>query len=123
MEKRERSEAEQTATDAANKIFGNMLNLTRRKDHRRRSAYIFWEAPDQRMFCYMPWKDGNGDYWTWVMKPYGKGALSGNAKNWKKVGKSVRSRTRKTARKRAQTRYKNWLDYLGQKYEPKRGGG
>lgn len=82
------------------------------KMNRNRRSYHYWESPDQRMFCYTPWKDRNGDYWTWVMKPYGKGSKSGKSRQWKQVGKRVRSRKRKTARKRAQTRYTKWMWYL-----------
>jgi hypothetical protein len=84
---------------------------------RNRQSYHYWESPDQRMFSYTPWKDSNGDYWTWVWKPYGRGSKSGKATKWKEVGKRVRSRKRKTARKRAQTRYENWMKYLAKNAE------
>ena len=110
MAEREKSEAEQMAVDGINRIFGELFGVSSRSD------FIYWEAPDQRRFCYTPWKDMNGAYFTWVMKPYGRGAKSGDAKHFKRVGKIVRSRKRKTARKRAQTRYKNWLAYLNQEW-------
>ena len=111
MTERKMSEAERAAMDAANKIMGDMMFQARRK-----SRYIYYEAPDQRRFCYTPWKDQTGDYWTWVLKPTGKGARSGRARVFNIVGKRVRSRTRKTARKRAWTRYQNWLTYLNQEW-------
>jgi hypothetical protein len=123
MSEREMSEAERKALSKINKFLNQHLQGLLGWEHehgettgRGRSDYIYWEAPDQRMFCYTPWKDANGDYWTWVMKPFGRGARSGNARKWKRVGKRVRARTRKTARKRAQTRYRNWLKYLAQEW-------
>lgn len=115
MAEREMNESERVARDAANKIFADLFRGITGPSSRR-SDFIYWEAPDQRRFCYTPWKDSNGDYFTWVMKPYGRGAKSGDAKNWKRVGKVVRSRTRKTARKRAHTRHKNWNAYLNQEW-------
>lgn len=111
MAEHEMNEAEQTATEAANRILGRLI---RRRSRQRQSSVHYFEARDQRRFCWTPWKDSNGNYFTWVLKPYGRGAKSGNAKQWKTVGKIVRSRTRKTARKRAETRYNNWLAYLRQ---------
>lgn len=81
-------------------------------DSPRRMSYHYWESPDHRMFCYTPWKDSKGNYFTWVMKPVGKGSLSGKPRQWKQVGKRIRSRKRKTARKRARTRFNNWMEYL-----------
>ena len=111
MGEREMSEAEQTAMDAANRI---LKKLALRTSRRREGSVRYFETRDQRRFCWTPWKDSNGDYFTWVLKPYGRGAKSGDAKQWKRVGKVVRSRKRKTARKRARTRYENWLAYLRQ---------
>lgn len=105
------TEAEQRATDAANRILRKMLGAGG-TSRRHRHAYLYYEAPDQRLFCYTPWKDKNGDYFTWVMKPYGRGARSGKATRWKRVGKVVSARTRKTAKARAWKRYQNWLKYL-----------
>jgi hypothetical protein len=115
MGKHTRTEAEQKALEAANAILRKMLGYT--ATGRQRSDYIYFESPDQRLFCYTPWKDHNGDYFTWVMKPVGRGARSGKARRWKRVGKVVTARTRKTARKRARRRYENWLEYLNQKTE------
>jgi len=109
MGEREMSEAEQMAMDAANRILGKLI-----RRERNRSSVHYFETRDQRRFCWTPWKDSNGNYFTWVLKPYGRGAKSGNAKQWKRVGKVVLSRTRKTARKRAETRFNNWLAYLRQ---------
>lgn len=111
MEKNTRSEAEERALQAANRILAALMGGGRDAS-RQRSDFIYFESPDQRRFCYTPWKDENGNYFTWVMKPYGRGARSGKAKRWKRVGKIVRARTRKTARARAEKRYRNWLDYL-----------
>lgn len=98
-----------------NEYFGGRLgdpDYEHGQGRRNKTDYIYWESPDQRMFCYTPWKDANGDYWTWVWKPYGRGSHSGKATKWKRVGKRVRSRKRKTAKKRAHTRYMNWMKYL-----------
>lgn len=127
MSEHEMSDAERKALSETNRALNRWMNekLSRDLDDemyahgRKRHDYIYWEAPDQRMFCYTPWKDENGDYWTWVMKPFGKGARSGKATRWKQVGKKVRSRKRKTARKRAYTRYQNWLAYLRQDWMKK----
>lgn len=114
MPEHEMNEAERMALSKANQALNKWMQAFLGQDNRGRNDYIYWETPDQRMFCYTPWKDRNGDYFTWVMKPHGRGARSGNAQKWKRVGKVVRSRTRKTARKRALTRYKNWVAYLNQ---------
>lgn len=84
---------------------------------RRKRLYRYYESPDHRMFCWTPWKDSNGDYWTWVMKPFGRGAKT-KPRQWKRVGKRVRSRTRKTAKARAHTRYMNWLKYMRERHLP-----
>lgn len=117
------SKAEREAVSKINRLLNQHMRglLGFEDEHGSRSSknrhdYLYWEAPDQRMFCYTPWKDSNGDYWTWIMKPFGRGARSGKATKWKRVGKMVRARTRKTARKRAQTRYQNWLKYLAQEW-------
>lgn len=109
MGEHEMDSAEQKALDSANTILNNMFAG---KGTNRRTDYICFESPDQRMFCYTPWKDSGGDYWTWVMKPIGKGAKSGNATRWLNVGKAFRSRKRKTAKARAFRRYQNWLKDL-----------
>ena len=111
--------AARAAMNAANKVYSDFLANFLGDEHehgtinkgQRRREYLYWETPDQRMFCYTPWKDEDGFYFTWVLKPYGRGSHSGKAEHWKRVGKVVRSRTRKTASKRARTRYKNWLSY------------
>lgn len=115
MGDRKMTEAERKAVTEINKRLNEWMREVLGdvyESGRRRNDSTYWESPDQRMFCYSPWKDENGDYFTWVMKPVGRGAQSGKARRWKRVGKVVRSRTRKTARKRAQTRYQNWLKYL-----------
>jgi hypothetical protein len=115
MGERKMSGAERKALEAANRVLNNWMQSQLADDSEHggnRHEFLYWESPDQRLFCYTPWKDENGDYWTWVMKPYGRGARSGNATKWKRVGKKVRSRKRKTARKRALTRYQNWMKYL-----------
>ena len=115
MAEYEMNEAERKALSEANRLFRRIFDRAfpsgAAATRRRRHSYHYWETPDQRMFCYTPWKDRNGNYWTWVMKPYGKGSLSGKATKWKRVGRRVRSRTRKLAMKRAHTRYNNWLKY------------
>lgn len=123
MPEHEMSEAERKAISKMNSFLNQymqgILGDEHEHGHSKRAdpnRYIYWEAPDQRMFCYTPWKDENGYYYTWVLKPHGRGAKSGNAQHWKRVGKVVLSRTRKTARKRARTRYKNWLKYLNQEW-------
>jgi len=120
-DEREMTDAEREALTKANRLLNQWMQgfLGSESEHgqrtsRRRHDYLYWEAPDQRLFCYTPWKDENGDYFTWVLRPVGRDARSGNARQWKRVGKVVRSRTRKTARKRAQKRYQNWLKYLAQ---------
>jgi hypothetical protein len=111
----EEREAAQRANRALNRwmaqFFPKLAPEQKATDRHRRS-YLYWRSPDQRMFCYTPWKDANGDYWTWVMKPVGRGARSGKARRWRRVGKRVRSRSRKTASKRARKRYDDWLRYL-----------
>lgn len=117
-------DAGQMATKALNRWMAQFFydvspEQTGRRNHR---SYIYWESPDLRMFCYTPWKDRLGNYFTWVMKPVGKGSLSGKPRQWKQVGKRVRSRKRKTARKRARTRFHNWMGYLA-KNELRKGEG
>jgi hypothetical protein len=117
-------EAERKAAREASRILNQFLRKQLAFDEgpegpehgrgRRRHHYHYFESPDQRMFCWTPWKDQNGNYWTWVMKPVGRGSRSGKAKFWKRVGKRVRSRTRKTAKKRAHTRYIRWMNYLAE---------
>jgi hypothetical protein len=114
MPEREMSETERRATDAANRIMRRLLMALPMGG--RRNNYLYYETPDQRMFCYTPWKDSDGNYFTWVLKPFGRGSRSGKATKWKRVGKVVISRTRKTARKRARRRYENWLGYLEQNW-------
>lgn len=115
------NEVEREAGRKANQMLNRWLQAslsdlmpeqTGHRNTRNRRAYLYWEAPDQRMFCYSPWKDHEGNYFTWVMKPVGRGARSGKARRWRRLGKVVASRTRKTARKRAKTRYENWLKYM-----------
>lgn len=126
MPEHKMNDVERKAVDDFDRVMNKLLwglladdtehGSVHRGGHRNRRDYLYWETPDQRMFCYSPWKDANGDYFTWVMKPVGRGAKSGDAEHWKRVGKVVRSRTRKTAKKRARARYKSWLAYLNQEW-------
>lgn len=121
MTERQRDAAEQKAMDAANRIFSNALaeffpmpparshtvqtpsgSRLRLKPGQR--EYLYYRSNDDWTFCYTPWKDENGDYWTWTYKPVGKGSQSGNALKWVAIN-PVRSRKRKTACKRAHQRY------------------
>lgn len=63
-------------------------------------AYLYYEH-EQWRFCYTPWKDENGHYWSWVYQPIGPGSQSGKAKKWK-MTKVLRSSKRKTAQGRAE---------------------
>lgn len=110
MAEYEMNEAERKALSAANRIFGHMSPARRR----RRNQYLFWETPDQRRYAYTPWSDRNGNYFTMVYKPVGKGSQSGKAKKWKLM-ETVRARTRKLAMKRAFKRYNRRMEiYHGQ---------
>jgi hypothetical protein len=124
------SDAERKAMNEANRLFSNVFAKVLAQSlqfdqgpegpehgEHRRNRFRYFESPDHRMFCWTPWKDSNGDYWTWVFKPVGRGAKT-KPRQWKRVGKRVRSRTRKTAKKRAHTRYMNWLKYLRNRYLP-----
>lgn len=114
-----RTEAERKALSEINRALNRLLlgdQGPEGPEHgsgRQKYAYRYFESPDHRMFCWTPWKDQNGDYWTWVMKPVGRGAKT-KPRLWKRVGKRVRARKRKTAKKRAHTRYIRWLNYLAE---------
>lgn len=117
MEDREMTPAERRATDAANRIFADILGdffPAPPRRGRQRRKYHYYQTPDQWRFCYTPWKDVNGDYFTFIYKPYGKGSQSGKAIRWRMKDK-VRARTRKTAKARAYKRYQRRLKiYHGQ---------
>jgi len=121
MTERQRDAAEQAAMDAANRIFSDALaeffpmppdrghtvqtpsgSRLRLKPGQR--EYRYYRSFDEWMFCYTPWKDENGDYWTWTYKPVGKGSQSGKARKWVAIN-PARARKRKTASKRAYQRY------------------
>lgn len=118
------TEAERKALSEINRTLGRLLGFDQGPDSpehgrgRRKYQYRYFESPDHRMFCWTPWKDQKGNYFTWVMKPVGKGSKSGKPRMWKQVGKRVRSRTRKTAKARAHKRYMNWLTYMRERHLP-----
>jgi hypothetical protein len=103
-----RTEAEQKALDAANRVYGKFLNdyigyLGQTRSGRVRwlnwrtpgntdvrlmgnqQPFHFWETEDGWQFGYTPWKDVNGDYWYWTWKPVGKGSQSSKATQWKAI--------------------------------------
>lgn len=72
----------------------------------RRNDAVYFASPDGWRFYYTPWKDDEGYYYSWRMKPIGRGSRSGKPQRWKRVGKVVKARTRKTARDRALRAYR-----------------
>lgn len=111
MEKHEPTEAERRAVEAANRIFAGLLSEVFPSGPARtsRNKFLYWETPDQRLYGYTPWKDSNGDYFTLVYKPVGKGSQSGKARRWKLIER-VCARTRKTAKARAYKRYQRRME-------------
>lgn len=113
MTEHEMTEAERKARDAANRVFTDFFNNlvadyfpAPPREGRRKNKYIYWQTPDQWMFCYTPWKDRDGWYYAFTYKPVGKGSRNGNAREWRMVkGSKVRLRKRKLAMKRALNRY------------------
>lgn len=67
--------------------------------------YRYFESKDQWMFCYTPWKDEDGNYWSWIYRPVGKGSRTGDPRRWR-MTKPLKSRKRKTASARAERMYK-----------------
>ena len=129
---RKRDQAEVNATDAFNRVMGNILADIGFDDHhfaprdykpkpegtvetyrlpngaqlhlkKGQRPYQCYRSNDGWMFCYTSWRDENDDYWYWTYKPVGKGSQSNKAREWKL--KDLKSaRTRKTAQKRSLAR-------------------
>jgi hypothetical protein len=72
------------------------FNLTRRE-----YTYVYFKPKGSSYkFCYTPHADQDGWYYSFVYKPIGKGARTGEAKRWK-LTKLVPHRVRKAAKARA----------------------
>lgn len=115
------SQIERRAMEAANRVWNKALanmawadapegteHIARLPNGRRiflkgsqRHSYRYFESSDGWQFCYTCWKDENGDYWSWVYKPVGKGARSGDPERFKMI-KLLSARKRKIALARAE---------------------
>lgn len=78
---------------------------------RGQRSHLYWQDDRGWMYAYTPWKDRDGNYWTWTYKPVGKGARSGKPRRWKAI-QIVSARSRKTAMKRAERRYERAQERL-----------
>jgi hypothetical protein len=69
------------------------------------NLYRHWtDQKTKARYCYTPWKDTRGYYWSFVYAPRGPGSRSGNPERLI-VTKGVKHRKRKAAKKRAYNLY------------------
>lgn len=117
--------AEEAALEAINRAFGNFElskstaepgyyharnpggGLMKLKDSQH--SYLYYEGPRGELYAYTPWKDLDGNYWTWTYKPTGKGSRSGDPSSWS-ASKIVKARSRKTAKKRCLNRLRKAMN-------------
>lgn len=111
---------EQKALEAANRIIADMglglplstpgMRAVRNPGggvtHLRdgQSPFLYYKGPRGELYVYTPWKDQDGNYWTWTYQPKGKGSRSGDPERWV-ASHITQARSRKTAHKRARHRY------------------
>jgi len=68
-------------------------------------VYRYFQGRGEEMYAWSPHADTEGNYWSWVYTPVGKGSRSGKTKRWT-IKQLVGFRHPRKARARAYARYR-----------------